>query len=161
MLINRLFSGGLFRLCASACLAPSRRLPRAHIRATAELGGWVSLIENNKGTAPRVFGNEGESRIRDRRRSGRLCFERWQRRTPVSSMLTIREWSLLFRGQLNTGRYCVRGETSRSSCRRIDTLGQNVQLKDNDTGTHRPGTVSADAFVNIVLTADCSASSTI
>ena len=74
--------------------------------------------------------------------------------TPVSSMLTDQNGRYLF-DNLTPGTYVLRETQPVEFVDGIDTLGQLFSLNSQPIpGTASAGSVSADAFVNIVLTAD-------
>jgi MYXO-CTERM domain-containing protein len=152
MLINRLFRRGYPIVLACLFGAVTSIATAAHIPGTAELGGWVYIDRNNDGHL--AFSSEANPEFVIGDVSVGLFSKVGNVETPVSSMLTDQNGRYFF-DNLTPGTYVLRETQPIEFVDGIDTLGQLFSLNSQPIpGTASAGTVSADAFLNIVLPAD-------
>jgi MYXO-CTERM domain-containing protein len=137
-----------------ACLlgAVTSYATAAHVPGTAALGGWAYIDRNNDGHL--AFSDEANPEFVIGDVSIGVFSKVGNVETPVSTQLTD-QFGRYYFDNLTPGMYVLRQTQPIEFVDGIDTLGQLFSLNSQPIpGTASAGTVSADAFLNIVLTAD-------
>src|SRR3954453_10223505 len=151
MILYRLFGRGCPIVIACLFGAVMSNATAIYAQGTNHLGGWVYIDRNNDGHL--AFSNEANPEFVIGDVSISLFSKAGNVETPVSSTLTD-QFGRYFFDNLAPGTYVLRETQPIEFVDGIDTLGQ--QFLNNQLVPPSPsdGTVSADAFINIVLTAD-------
>jgi hypothetical protein len=150
MIVHRLTGRG--SAIAVACLfcAAGSFTTVLHAQGTAQLGGWVYIDRNNDGQLAFASDPNPEYVIGDVSIS--LFSKSGNAETLVSSVLTD-QFGRYFFDSLNPGTYVLRETQPIEFVDGIDTLGQLISLNSQPIPpSASAGSVSADAFINIVLT---------
>jgi MYXO-CTERM domain-containing protein len=152
MMFHRLFGRGYPIVIACLCGAVTSIAAAVHAQGTAELGGWVYIDRNNDGHL--AFANEANPEFVIGDVSISLFSKANNIETLVSSVLTD-QFGRYFFNSLTPGTYVLRQTQPIEFVDGIDTLGQLFSLNGQPIPpTASAGAVSADAFINIVLTAN-------
>src|SRR3954470_17123513 len=152
MILHRLFGRGYPIMIACLFGAIMSNATAGHAQSTSQLGGWVYIDRNNDGHL--AFSNEANPEFVIGGVSISLLSKVGTVETPVSTIQTDYFGRYLF-NNLTPGTYVLRETQPIEFVDGIDTLGQLSSLNSQPIpGTALAGSVNADAFVNIVLTAD-------
>lgn len=152
MMMHRLFRRGAPIVLACLFGAVTSIATAAHIPGTAALGGWAYIDRNNDGDL--AFSNEANPEFVISDVSISLFSKVGNVETPVSTILTD-QFGRYFFDNLAPGTYVLRETQPIEFVDGIDTLGQLFSLNNQPIpGNASAGTVSSDAFLNIVLAAD-------
>jgi SdrD B-like domain len=151
MILHRLFGRGYPIMIACLCGTVTSNATAIHAQGTAELGGWVYIDRNNDGHL--AFSNEVNPEFVIGDVSINLFSKAGNVETPVSSKLTD-QFGRYFFDNLAPGTYVLRETQPIEFVDGIDTLGQRFLNNQLIPPSPSDGTVSADAFINIVLTAN-------
>jgi MYXO-CTERM domain-containing protein len=152
MMMHRLFRRGFPIVIACLCGAITSIATAVHAQGSAQLGGWVYIDRNNDGHL--AFSNEANPEFVIGDVSISLFSKANNVETLVSSQLTD-EFGRYFFNSLNPGTYVLRETQPIEFVDGKDTLGQLISLNSQPIPpSASAGTVSADAFIDIVLTAN-------
>lgn len=150
MILHRLFGRGYPIMIACLFGAVMSNAAAVHAQGTNQLGGWVYIDRNNDGHL--AFSNEANPEFVIGDVSISLFSKAGNVETPVSSMLTDQFGRYLF-NSLAPGTYVLRETQPIEFVDGIDTLGQRFLNNQLIPSSLSDGTVSADAFITIELTA--------
>jgi hypothetical protein len=139
---------------AIACLfcAAASHTSAVHAQGIAQLGGWVYIDRNNDGHL--AFENEPNPEFVIGDVTIGLFSKSGNTETLVSTMLTD-QFGRYFFNNLNPGTYVLRETQPVEFVDGIDTLGHLLSLNNQPIPpSASAGSVSNDAFLNIVLTSN-------